>query len=49
MINKQKKGITYNPKYHSEEQQDISSSKKILSKILVRINQKTLLLFDFRI
>ena len=32
MINKQKKGITYNPKYHSEEQQDISSTKKIYQK-----------------
>ena len=32
MINKQKKGITYNPKYHSEEQQDISSSKNFYQK-----------------
>jgi len=32
MINKQKKEITYNPKYHSEEQLDISSTKKFYQK-----------------
>ena len=32
MINKQKKRIIYNPKYHSEEQQDISQIKKLYQK-----------------